>query len=161
MRRFVSACEHYADSGDPLARSYQRWSRLNDAPYRSAAHGDVFVNNYANASAAPGYAARDRATPFPADAVIVKDSFMVTGDGQVLTGPLYIIEMHSVGGARADAVWRFLEITPDGVLIGAAADDRRTDFCAACHFKAKGRAAPFFYVPAGNERRRDPAAPDG
>ncbi len=153
--------EHYAESGDPLARSYQNWRRLNHAPYRSAAHGDVFVNNYANASAAASYAIRDRATPFPADTIIVKDSFTVTVDGQVVTGSLYIIEKHSAAGDVPEtAEWRFLEITPDGVLIGGSAGDRRTEFCAACHFGSNGRTAPFFFVPAENESRRDPVATD-
>ena len=43
--------------------------------------------------------------------------------GQVLTGPLYIIEKLRPGASIETGDWWFLEIKPDGSLIGAAPDD--------------------------------------
>ena len=146
-----SMAARYGESGDPLTDTYQGWARINRFPYRSVAHGGLFVNNYANSAGGELYAARSRATPFPQESIIVKDSFMVTRDGQVLTGPLYIIEKLSPGASIETGDWRFLEIEPDGSLIGAAPGDRRTHFCAGCHVKPSGAVAPFFFVPRGIE----------
>jgi len=141
----------YANSGDPLAWSYQNWKRLNRAPYRSKAHGGLFVNNYASAGAAAAYAKRDRSASFAVGSMIVKDSFMVTTTGTVLAGPLYIVEKLPPGWAPNAGDWRFLVIKSDGTLVGLGQDEEKTRFCVTCHTKKNGTNAPFFYVPRGNE----------
>lgn len=142
----------YAESSDPLARTYQRWDRANRLPYPSAGHGRIFVNTYTNAAAARLFAARDRSGPYPVGSVIVKDGFIATGEGNILTGPLNIIEKLPPGDASSNTEgWRFIQIRPNGTVIGAAVQDERTRFCAACHFQRNGAIAPFFFPPPGNE----------
>ena len=38
----------YRGSGHPVAAAYRGWRKYNLAPYRSATHGNRYVNNYAN-----------------------------------------------------------------------------------------------------------------
>jgi hypothetical protein len=145
-----SMAKHYAESSDPLAETYQHWVRANRFPYPSAAHGGVFINDYTNATAAPQFAARDRSHPYPAGSVIVKDGFIVTKEGNILTAPMNIIEKVPASAVSTDD-WRFIQIRPNGTIIGAAAGDERTRFCAECHIQRNGALAPFFFVPSGND----------
>ncbi len=135
----------FTESGDPVARQYQQWERLNRFPYASAGHGRVYVNNYANPSAAPFFGRREATGAYPEGSIVVKDAFVLTEDGDILTGDLGIIEKR--GDAADPGGWRFIQIRPDGSVIGARAGDRRTEFCAACHVGHNGPAAPFFFVP--------------
>ena len=41
----------YAATGDRIARDFRKWRRYNISPYRSATHGNRYVNNYANGKA--------------------------------------------------------------------------------------------------------------
>ncbi len=142
----------YAESADPLAQLYQRWVRLNRFPYPSAGHGRIFVNNYANAAAAKQFAARDRSDSYPVGSIVVKDGFIVTDTGDILTAPLNLIEKRPPGQDATTAEgWRFIQILPNGTVIGAAPRDDRTRFCANCHVRYNGPIAPFFFVPAGKE----------
>jgi hypothetical protein len=110
----AAMAEYYAESGDPVAREYQLWTRLNDAPYRSGPHGARFVNNYANAVAAPAYGARGRAGAVPPGGLVAKDSFIVTARGQVMTGPLFLMEKRPKGFSPETGDWLFMAIGPDG-----------------------------------------------
>jgi hypothetical protein len=42
----------YAVSRDATARRFQKWRRFNGAPYKSATHGNRYVNNFADPVAA-------------------------------------------------------------------------------------------------------------
>ena len=75
----------YRQSGNNAARNFLRWERFNSAPYRSATHGERFVNNYANASAGD-YGLFEAAGEMPDGAVIVKDTFYVAQSGGVFPG---------------------------------------------------------------------------
>jgi hypothetical protein len=144
--------EHYGESSDPLADTYQHWVRANRFPYTSAAHGGIFINDYVNAAAAPQFNARDRSHPYPAGSVVVKDGFIVTKEGNILTAPMNIIEKLPAS-ARNTEDWRFIQIRPNGTVIGAAIGDERTQFCADCHIQRNGALAPFFFVTSGAEAR--------
>ena len=86
----------YALSGDRAAAGFRTWRRHNKAPYRSATHGERYVNNYAN-SAAAGYAGYEDAGEMPVGSVLAKDSFAVTKQGDVFIGPLFLMEKMSEG----------------------------------------------------------------
>lgn len=149
-----SMARHYGESSDPISYQYQQWERMNRFPYPSAVHGGMFVNNYTNSKAATLFARRDRATAYPAGSIIVKDGFIVTKEVDVLTGPLNIIEKVTTDNPTATAEdWRYIEIKPDGTVIGAGQQDQRTRFCASCHTERNGATAPFFFVPPDQNRR--------
>lgn len=68
------------------ASDYVDWPRYNIAPYRSATHGQRFVNNYANAKA-QAYGLFEEAGVLAVGSILAKDSFTVTSDGIVQPGP--------------------------------------------------------------------------
>ena len=127
----------YQLSGNPYVRPYRTWRRYNSAPYLSAAHGNRYLNNYANTRARP-YGQFERGGPMPAGAVIVKDSFTVTEKGDVYTGALSIMEKMQPGFNLNSGDWRFTMIMPDGSVLGTTGgdDSERVEFCASCHRKA-------------------------
>ena len=137
----------YRLSRHPVATQFYKWRRYNHAPYLSATHGDRYINNYANAKAR-SYGERG-AGPMPAGAVLAKDSFTVTGQGDVFTGPLFLMEKMPPGFSAKTRDWRYTMIMPDGSLFGTTdgAGGGRVEFCATCHATAGDSADHLFFVP--------------
>jgi hypothetical protein len=140
--------EDYAQSGDPIASQYTTWKRYNKTPYRSSLHGERFVNNYANHAAADyiKYEGLNRLSP---GAMIVKDSFTATGQGAILTGPLFLMEKMEAGFNIRDGDWRYMMIMPDGTVAGLSGgvNSRNVEFCAECHNTAPASQDRLFFMP--------------
>lgn len=147
-QRVDSLAAGYALGDHPVARSYRTWRRYNSAPYLSAAHGNLYVNNYANA-AARAYGRFESAGKLPVGAIIAKDSFVVERDGTVRPGSLFIMEKMPRGFNYVSGDWRYIEIMPDGTFFGETHGDHaeRVEFCIGCHL-AKERQDHLFFVPA-------------
>jgi hypothetical protein len=146
----------YALSQDPAAMNYRKWRRYNWAPYRSATHGDRFVNNYANAEAeAYGDFGETGEVRMPEGAVVAKDSFAVTLDGDVFPGPLFVMEKMAEGFDPPAHDWRYSMILPDGSYFGISKGDsaERVEFCVTCHRTAGDEADHLFFVPEDNRFR--------
>ncbi len=139
---------NYAASGDPVTLGYQSWKRYNKTPYRSGPHGERFVNHYANDKAAD-YGKFENLEPLPAGSIIIKDSFAVTRNGAVMTGPLFMMEKMKPGFDSAGGNWRFLMLRPDGSLVGmtGGADSSKVRFCADCHKTAGAKHDFLFFMP--------------
>lgn len=138
----------YALSNDPVTLAYQGWQRFSRQPYRSGVHGERFVNNYAN-EAASRYGFFEEAGRMPVGAIVVKDSFVVTATGAVMTGPLFMMEKKPKGFDPNTGDWLFLMIRPDGTLAGDAWD-RNTEsvaFCVKCHNTAPPEQDHLFFMP--------------
>ena len=137
----------YRLSRDPIAERYYTWRRYNRVPYLSATHGDRYINNYANIEA-ESYGQGD-AAPMPAGAVLAKDSLTVTRQGDVFTGPLFIMEKMPPGFSAETRDWRYTMIMPDGSLFGTTNGEgsERVEFCATCHATAGDRSDHLFFVP--------------
>jgi len=137
----------YGASGDPVAGSYGGWRRYNSAPYRSSTHGNRYLNNYANAKAA-AYGRFEEAGTFPVGAVIAKDSFAVTQDGEIHAGPLFVMEKMPAGFKYVTNDWRYSMIMPDGSVYGVTdgVNSERVEFCIACHL-AREKFDHLFFVP--------------
>ncbi len=142
----------YSLSDDPSAAAYPDWARLNVAPYRSATHGNRFVNNYANPVAARVYARSLNGEAMPTGSVLVKDSFTVTNEGEVFVGALFIMEKLAAGKRPAYGDWRYIMILPDGSLFGDSegSDAPRMGFCDGCH-AAVARNDRLFFLPRAFE----------
>lgn len=138
----------YRLSGDPAAISYRSWQRFNTAPYRSATHGERFVNNYGNAQGL-AYARFEAAGEMPKGTVLAKDSFAVTDEGNVFTGPLFLMEKMAAGFNPASRDWRYSMIMPDGSLFGVTKGQgsARVEFCITCHETAGDENDHLFFVP--------------
>jgi hypothetical protein len=137
--------DNYARSGDPLFLAYQNWKRYTRLPYRSPNHGERFVHHYANAPAS-AYVKYEMAGPLPVGSIVIKDSFTVTKQGQVMTGPLFMMEKMADGFSSLAGTWRFMMLRPDGSTVGltGGTNAKAVRFCAECHAKA-GKEHDFLY----------------
>ncbi len=137
----------YRLSGDPVAKAYSGWRRYNIAPYRSATHGNRYLNNYANARAR-AYGRFEAAGRLPVGSVIAKDSFTVTEDGAVHPGPLFIMEKMPAGFKYVTGDWRYGMIMPDGSVFGVTdgLGAQRVEFCIACHL-AREELDHLYFIP--------------
>ena len=124
----------YAKSGNPTAAAYTSWQRYNTSPYQSATHGGRYVNNYANGMAS-AYARFEDVGHLPAGSIVAKDSFAVMGNGQIVAGPLFLMEKMSAGWHRKSGDWRYTLIMPDGTVIGEThgKGSKNVMFCIECH----------------------------
>lgn len=143
----------YAESEDPIATDYINWTRYNAVPYRSSSHGNTFVNNYANETAA-AYGKFEDAGSLPAGSIVAKDSFVVTKGGAIVTGGLFLMEKMAPGFDPANGDWRYAMVGPDGVVkgVGPASGADEVSFCAACHNRAADTHDHLFFIP--DEARR-------
>ncbi|WP_420348380.1 hypothetical protein [Pelagibius sp.] len=138
----------YRLSHDPAAERFVEWRRYNSAPYRSATHGQRFVNNYANA-AARAYGDYENAAELPVGSILAKDSFAVTQRGDVFTGPLFLMEKMPEGFRPEAHDWRYTMIMPDGSLFGTTNGEgnERVEFCITCHEAVGEDRQQLFFVP--------------
>lgn len=144
----------YMESEDPVTAAYQGWERYNTVPYRSSLHGNLFVNNYANPRAS-NYAEFEKLGTLPVGAVIAKDSFTVTEGGDVMTGPIFLMEKREAGFNPAAGDWLFMMIRPDGSVAGTTGGPgaENVTFCGDCHGSAPAGQDNLFFMP---ERVRRP-----
>ena len=138
----------YVLSQDPSAIDYRRWKRFNSAPYPSATHGSRYVNNYGN-GLARDYTRPDKLEAMPEGAVLAKDSFAVTSEGDVFLGPLFLMEKMAPGFNPKSRNWRYSMIMPDGSFFGITGgdNDARVRFCITCHEAAGDENDHLFFVP--------------
>ena len=146
---------NYANSGEPEAVAYQSWKRFNAVPYRSPNHGERFVNHYGNDKASE-YGKYEDLQPMPQGAIVIKDSFLVTRQGVLKTGPLFVMEKMGPGFVSAAGYWRFWMLRPDDSMLGITqgADARNVQFCAECHKKAGAKHDYLYFMPPGRRLRR-------
>ncbi len=142
----------YVKSKNPTAAAYRTWRRYNTAPYLSATHGKRYVNNYAN-DVAKAYGRFEEAGTLPVGSVLAKDSFEVTERGDVVTGPLALMEKMPAGFNPEGRDWRYTTIMPDGSLFGTTNGENagRVEFCVECHIAAGDEQDHLFFIPG--ERR--------
>ncbi len=103
----------YAASRDIVAKTYRNWRLFNTAPYRSATHGNRYVNNYANEDSygKPG-------AVMPPGTVLAKDSFTVTAESAAFGGALFLMEKLATGASPENDDWSYTIIMPDGSILG-------------------------------------------
>lgn len=144
----------YAASKDPIAKTYRRWRLHNNAHYRSATHGNRYVNNYANARAA-NYGKLRSGEAAAVGSIYAKDSFTVASDGGVFGGALFVMEKLPAGASPATADWRYVMILPDGSLFGDSrgANADEVGFCHGCHRAVAGKQDHLFFIPKAYRRR--------
>ncbi len=138
----------YAPTDHPAARDYRNWRRYNSAPYLSATHGNLYINNYVN-EAGRAYGSFENAGILPVGAIIAKDSFVVERNGEVRPGPLFIMEKMPKGFNYVSGDWRYTQIMPDGVFFGETLgeDAERVAFCIGCHLAVE-QQDHLFFIPA-------------
>jgi hypothetical protein len=132
----------------PYTEEYRLWRRYNTVPYRSDQHGERYVNNYSNGIAGD-YRLFEAAGNLPTGSILAKDSFAVTANGDVFSGPLFVMEKMSTGFNPESRNWRYVMYMPDGSLFGMTNGEgsERVEFCIACHKEAGHEHDHLFYVP--------------
>ena len=140
--------DRYGLSEDPVFLAYQDWKRFTRLPYRAGSHGERFVHHYANEQASK-YGDYERAGSLPAGAIVIKDSFSVTRQGQVIHGPLFLMEKMPAGFVSGAGTWRFMMLRGDGSVVGltGGANENAVKFCAECHAKAGARQDFLYFMP--------------
>ena len=135
----------YGPTGLPVAGDYRAWRRYNSAPYLSATHGNLYINNYANETAL-AYGEFENAGVLPVGSIIAKDSFVVARDGEVRPGPLFIMEKMPKGFNYVSGDWRYTQINPDGEFFGETHGDgaERVEYCIGCHLAVEQQDHLFF-----------------
>lgn len=143
----------YRRSGDPSAIAYQGWKRYNTAPYRSASHGNRFINNFANEKA-QSYGRYEEAGRLPVGSVVVKDSFTVSEDGTITPGPLFVMEKMETGFNYVSGNWRYIMVEGDGTLFGVTKGpgSKKVEFCIGCHLAVEEQDHLHF-IPDDYRRR--------
>ena len=143
----------YRRSGDPSAIAYQGWTRYNTEPYRSASHGNRFINNFAN-DTAKAYGRYEDAGLLPVGSVIAKDSFTVSDDGTITSGPLFLMEKMEPGFNYVSGNWRYIMVEGDGTLFGITKGpgSKKVEFCIGCHLAVEEQDHLHF-IPAEYRRR--------
>jgi hypothetical protein len=138
----------YAPSDHPAARDYRGWRRYNSAPYLSATHGNLYINNYVN-EAGRAYGRFENAGVLPVGAIIAKDSFVVERSGEVRPGPLFVMEKMPKGFNYVSGDWRYTQIMPDGEIFGETHGEgaERVSFCIGCHLAVE-QQDHLFFIPA-------------
>jgi len=135
----------YAKSGHPAALAYLDWKRVNSAPYLSATHGNTYISNYVNETGA-AYGSFEKAGKLPVGTVIAKPSFVVTKNGAVRPGPLFLMEKMPAGFKYVTGDWRYGMIMADGTLFGETQgeDSERVEYCIGCHLAVEHQDHLFF-----------------
>jgi len=138
----------YGGARNPAIADLDEWPVYNSAPYLSATHGQRYVNNYANPKAR-AYGRYEEAGPMPVGAVLAKDSFTVTSQGDVFAAALFLMEKMPAGFNQASHDWRYTMIMPDGSLFGVTKGEgsERVAFCITCHEAVDESHHQMFFVP--------------
>ncbi len=135
----------YKRSGHPSASAYQGWKIYNTAPYLSVTHGNHYLNNYANAIAV-NYGKFESFGVMPVGSTLAKDSFTVSLGGEIVLGPLFLMEKMPAGFNEMTNDWKFTQIQPDGRILGetngVGAD--RVLYCIGCHMAAEHNDFMYF-----------------
>jgi len=139
-----SLAQAYGKSDHPVAVGYRKWKRFSKIAYPADAHGTRFMNNYANEVAAADYGKWEAAGTMPKGSVLAKDSFIVADDGNILVGPLFVMEKGAAGSNTATRDWQYTMIMPAGIV---RRDTVLQKFCNGCHYKAGAEDDNLMFLP--------------
>lgn len=136
-----------ARAEDATIRATRGWRTISNA-YMASEHG-MFLQVYANASAAPDYAKAERGARLLPGAAILKRSFRVDMAGNATPGPIFVMERMAPGYDPSSNDWRFAATAPDGPRMGESGGENApaVAFCAGCHKSARVQDFLFFVPP--------------
>lgn len=136
-----------ARARDATIRATRGW-RTMSSNYLASEHG-MFLQVFANASAATDYAKAEQGGRLLPGAAILKRSFRVDGAGNATAGSLYLMERMAPGYDSSTNDWRFTVTTPEGLRLGESGgeDAPAVAFCAGCHKSARVQDFLFFVPP--------------
>jgi hypothetical protein len=123
-----------------VGADYLSYRRVTDAPYRSLAHGNRWVEVYVNATGAEAYL---DGSPMPVGSIIVKTSVQdAAGKPSTTPGPIFVMEKRTPDYAIEHGNWyfaiRWASPTPDqlrqlGGPIYWRGSSPHIAYCQECH----------------------------
>ena len=136
-----------ARAEDATIRATRGWRTMSTS-YTASEHG-MFLQVYANASAAADYAKAERGGRLLPGAAILKRSFRMGADGTASAGPIFVMERMAPGYDPSTNDWRFAVTTPEGKRMGESGGENApaVAFCAGCHKSARVQDFLFFVPP--------------
>ena len=136
-----------ARAEDATIRATRGWRTMSSS-YTASEHG-MFLQVFANASAAPDYAKAEQGGRLLPGAAILKRSFRVGMDGTASAGPIFVMERMAPGYDLSSNDWRFAVTTPDGKRVGESGGENApaVAYCAGCHRSARVQDYLFFVPP--------------
>lgn len=122
--------EGYASQGDETGSSYRNWSVTSTRPAVAGAHGNRFLQTFANDLAAPVYLQfAEEGVAIPAGGVLAKESFSIHKKKKIgRRGPLFIMTKLEAGGAPDYGDWLYAGLQPNGKPMKI-----KQSFCHDCH----------------------------
>ncbi|PPR23378.1 MAG: hypothetical protein CFH39_00672 [Alphaproteobacteria bacterium MarineAlpha10_Bin2] len=133
----------YVKSGVELSGKYQGWNRYSTVPYLSDAHGLRYVHNYTNDTGS-AYGKYEDAGDMPPGTLAIKESFVLSSDGRIGVGPLFVMEKHAPGTFPDRRDWFYSMIMPNGAVQDAKAIQK---FCNDCHIIAGDEDDNLMFLP--------------
>ena len=139
----------YSKSGHPSAMAFADWSVFGTVAYASVTHGNRYVQNMANGIAKVAYGKYEDVGKAPAGSQIAKPSIVVTGNGEVGVGPLFLMEKMHENFNDPSGDWRYTMIMPDGTIFGETLGQgtANVQFCADCHGAVAESQDNLFFLP--------------
>ena len=123
----------FQHSDEPSARVYRSFDRVNARSFYSPVNDYSFANVYVNALASD-YTKNRFEKPFPQGSILAKETFVVSPQGQVSVGPMFVMEKMVKGYSRDSGDWRFVKVFPDGrVESDEVKSETITESCLSCH----------------------------
>ena len=137
----------YSESSLALLENYQNLEKFNTTPYRSASHGNHYLNNYGNPLASV-YGQYEAAGRFPVGAVLLKDSFSVAANRSIILGPMFVMVKMPEGYNPVSGDWKYIQIQPTGELVGQTNGEGsdKVEYCISCHL-AQEKQDHLFFIP--------------
>jgi len=130
--------------------AYRSWEMMTIAPLRSATHGNLFVNHIVNPIGASLYKQWEAidGRRFPEGTVVAKEGFRVTRAGEVVPGPLFLMEKAPPGTAPDTDDWIYTRVFPDGRFERTLGEGgEKTLFCHDCHMATLRDQDAMFFPP--------------
>lgn len=133
----------YAKAGLAEATSYRSWRTYSTFPYQSKAHAMRYVHNRGNARA-PEYGRYEDGGTLPEGSVLAKDSFVLSMDGKIGVGPLFLMQKKRKGWNAAALDWNYVMIMPNGAVRQSKGIQ---NFCNECHWAAGPEDDNLMFLP--------------
>ncbi|MGR3501747.1 cytochrome P460 family protein [Pseudaestuariivita sp.] len=120
----------YTKGDSEIAAAYRSWTNSATRPAVAGAHGERFLQTFANDIAAEQYLKfEDEGVVMPAGSILAKESIKLGKEGKpARVGPLFIMEKLEAGGAPDTGDWFYSGVQPNGKPLKI-----KQSFCHNCH----------------------------
>lgn len=133
----------YTKGGDEIAAVYRTWAPTATRPAVAGAHGERFLNTFANDIAAEQYLKfEEEGVVMPAGSILAKESIKITKKGAVRVGPLFLMTKGEAGAAPETGDWIYGGVQPNGKPLKF-----KQSFCHDCHAAWEDQDALAYPVP--------------